>query len=71
MQVAAINLLNLALSQPDAQQGLGPCLAEMEADLLAALSGLLDHSLPLLRTKAIITVMLLCRWARRGQAGPA
>lgn len=71
MQVAGVNLLNLALcQQPGASSGSNSTAAGLsstllsahDADLMAALSGLLDHSLPLLRAKALVTVMLLCRW---------
>jgi hypothetical protein len=62
VQVSAVNILNLALSQPDAAAELAPCLQAEESTLLAALSGLLDHSLALLRAKALATIMLLCRW---------
>jgi hypothetical protein len=69
VQVACVNILNLALSQPDAGAALGPQLAALEGDVLAALAGLLDHTLPLLRCKALVTVILLCRCARLLPAG--
>lgn len=62
VQVSAVNILNLALSQPDVAAGLAPLLQAQESTLLAALSGLLDHSLALLRAKGLVTIMLLCRW---------
>lgn len=74
VQVAGTNLLNVALllqcsanehgNDATALPLLGPQLASLEGELLASLAGLLDHSLPLLRAKALVTVMLLCRWER-------
>jgi serine/threonine-protein kinase ULK4 len=61
VQVSAVNILNLVLSQPQSAAALGPLLQSEEGTVLAALSGLLDHSLSLLRAKALVTVMLLCR----------
>ncbi len=63
VQVSAVNILNLALSQPTAAAELTPFLQSEESTLLAALSGLLDHSLALLRAKALVTIMLLCRYS--------
>lgn len=62
VQVSAVNILNLSLSQPDAAAELASYLQAEESTLLAALSGMLDHSLALLRAKALATIMLLCRW---------
>lgn len=59
--MSAINMLNLGLSEPEVITGFAPQLQAQEQVLLAALSGLLDHSLALLRAKAIVTIMLLCR----------
>lgn len=61
MQVAAVNILNQALSQPEAAPKLAGLLSQ-EQGLLPAAMGLLDHSLPLLRAKAVISIVLLCRY---------
>lgn len=61
VQVSAVNMLNLALNRPEMAGGLAAKLQGQEQALLNALSGLLDHSLALLRAKAIVTIMLLCR----------
>jgi len=61
VQVSAVNMLNLALNRPEVAGGLAAKLQGQEQALLSALSGLLDHSLALLRAKAIVTIMLLCR----------
>ncbi|WIA17198.1 hypothetical protein OEZ85_014081 [Tetradesmus obliquus] len=60
VQVAAVNILNQALSQPEAAPKLAGLLSQ-EQGLLPAAMGLLDHSLPLLRAKAVISIVLLCR----------
>jgi serine/threonine-protein kinase ULK4 len=59
--VSAVNILNLVLSQPRSAAAVGPLLQSEEGTVLSALTGLLDHSLSLLRAKALVTVMLLCR----------
>lgn len=61
VQTAALNLLNLTLAQPDLSTRARASLAE-ERGLLPGLVGLLDHSLPLVRAKALVTIMLLSRW---------
>jgi hypothetical protein len=69
VQVSAVNMLNLALSQPESAAVLGPLLEAEQGTVLAALSGLLDHSLALLRAKALVTIMLLRRCACAGGGG--
>ncbi len=61
VQTAALNLINLTLSQPDLSTRARASLAE-ERGLLPGLIALMDHSMPLLRAKAVVTVMLLSRW---------
>jgi hypothetical protein len=61
VQVSAVNILNLALSEPECAAALAASLQAEQGTLLAALSGLLDHSLVLLRAKGLVTFMLLCR----------
>lgn len=63
VQVSAVNMLNLALSQHESAAVLGPLLEAEQGTVLAALSGLLDHSLALLRAKALVSIMLLRRCA--------
>jgi serine/threonine-protein kinase ULK4 len=60
VQVAAVNILNQALSQPEVAPQLAGLLSQ-EQGLLPAAMGLLDHSLPLLRAKAVMSIVLLCR----------
>ncbi|KAF5840559.1 hypothetical protein DUNSADRAFT_16357 [Dunaliella salina] len=55
----AINMLNMALCQPDLTVRARAALSE-ERSLIPALMALLDHPLPVLRAKAIVTIMLLC-----------
>lgn len=63
VQVAALNMLNLALSRPgDAPRAVAG-LSD-ERGFLGALMGLQDQGLPHLRAKAIVTVLLLCRLSR-------
>lgn len=66
VQVSAVNMLNLALSQHESAAVLGPLLEAEQGTVLAALSGLLDHSLALLRAKALVSIMLLRRCAGSG-----
>lgn len=61
VQISAVNMLNLALSLPDLEPQLAGLLCQ-EQGLLPAVMALLDHSLPLLRAKAIISIVLLCRY---------
>lgn len=68
VQVSAVNMLNLALSQHESAAVLGPLLEAEQGTVLAALSGLLDHSLALLRAKSLVSIMLLRRCAG-SQAG--
>jgi serine/threonine-protein kinase ULK4 len=65
VQVAAVNIFNQVLSHPETAPWLGALLAQ-EQGLLPAAMGLLDHSLPLLRAKAVISTVLLCRCAWEG-----
>jgi serine/threonine-protein kinase ULK4 len=65
VQVAAVNILNQALSQPESAPWLAGLLSH-EQGLLPAAMGLLDHSLPLLRAKAVVSTVLLCRCAWEG-----
>jgi serine/threonine-protein kinase ULK4 len=60
VQVAAVNMLNQALVQPEQVPGLTAQLSRQQG-LLPAVMSLLDHSLPLIRAKAIVSIMLLCR----------
>lgn len=60
VQTAALNLINLTLAQPDLSTRARASLAE-ERGLLPGLIALMDHSMPLLRAKAVVTVMLLSR----------
>ncbi|KXZ51880.1 hypothetical protein GPECTOR_11g315 [Gonium pectorale] len=64
VQTAALNLLNLTLAQPDLSTRARSSLAE-ERGLLPGLITLMDHSLPLIRAKAVVTVMLLSRLSPR------
>ncbi|KAG2493011.1 hypothetical protein HYH03_008674 [Edaphochlamys debaryana] len=64
VQTAALNLLNLTLAQADLSTRARASLAE-ERGLLPGLVGLLDHALPLLRAKALVTIMLLSRLSPR------
>jgi hypothetical protein len=61
VQVSSVNILNLVLSEPEYAAALAPSLQTEQGALLTALSGLLDHSLVLLRAKGLVTFMLLCR----------
>jgi serine/threonine-protein kinase ULK4 len=54
-------MLNLALSQPELSTRQRSAFTE-ERGLGGALLGLMDHQLPLLKAKAVIAVLLLCRW---------
>jgi serine/threonine-protein kinase ULK4 len=60
VQTSAVNMLNLALSAQQVPAALRGALGD-ERQLVGAVINLLDHSLPLLRAKAIIAVVLLCR----------
>ena len=60
VQTSAVNMLNLALSAQQVPSVLRGAVAD-ERQLVAAVINLLDHSLPLLRAKAILAVVLLCR----------
>ncbi|GFR42705.1 hypothetical protein Agub_g3628 [Astrephomene gubernaculifera] len=64
VQTAALNLLNLTLAQPDLSTRARASLAE-ERGLLPGLVNLMDHSLPLIRAKAVVTIMLLSRLSPR------
>ncbi|PNW72926.1 hypothetical protein CHLRE_14g612000v5 [Chlamydomonas reinhardtii] len=64
VQTAALNLINLTLAQPDLSTRARASLAE-ERGLLPGLIALMDHSMPLLRAKAVVTVMLLSRLSPR------
>ncbi|GLI65982.1 hypothetical protein VaNZ11_009669 [Volvox africanus] len=64
VQTAALNLLNLTLAQQDLSTRARASLAE-ERGLLPGLIALMDHSLPLIRAKAVVTVMLLGRLSPR------
>lgn len=65
VQISAVNMLNQALSMPELHPRMVSILSE-EKGLLPAVMALLDHSLPLLRAKAIVCIVLLCRWAAVG-----
>lgn len=60
VHTAALNLLNLTLAQPDLSTRTRASLAE-ERGLLPGLMALMDHSMPLIRAKAVVTLMLLIR----------
>lgn len=60
VQVAAINMLNMAISQPDLTMRAKAALSE-ERSLVPSLMALLDHSLPILRSKGVVAILLLCR----------
>ncbi len=60
VQTAALNLLNLTLAQPDLSSRARTSLAE-ERGLMPGLLALMEHSLPLVRAKAVVTMMLLSR----------
>ncbi|GLC54130.1 hypothetical protein PLESTB_000827100 [Pleodorina starrii] len=64
VQTAALNLLNLTLSQPDLSTRARAALAE-ERGLLPGLIALMDHSMAIIRAKAVVTVMLLSRLSPR------
>uniref|UniRef100_A0A7S0S6G9 Protein kinase domain-containing protein n=1 Tax=Chlamydomonas leiostraca TaxID=1034604 RepID=A0A7S0S6G9_9CHLO len=64
VQVAAVNMLNMALSQPDLTVRAKAALSE-ERSLVPNLMSLLDHSLPLLRSKGVVAILLLCRLSTR------
>ena len=53
-------MLNLATSQPDLGVRAKASLGE-ERSVVPALMALLDHSLPVLRAKGLIAILLLCR----------
>lgn len=55
----AINMLNMALCQPDLTVRARAALSE-ERSLVPGLMSLLDHPLPVLRAKALVTLLLLC-----------
>ena len=55
-------MLNMALCQPDLTVRARAALSE-ERSLVPGLMTLLDHPRPVLRVKAIVTILLLCtRW---------
>ena len=60
VQTAMVNCLNLVLSLPDLSTRARSALFE-ERPLLPHVIALLDHSLPLLRAKAVVSVLLMCR----------
>lgn len=60
VQTAAVNMLNMALGQPDLSTRAKASLSE-ERSLVTNLMGLLDHSLPILRAKGVVAIHLLCR----------
>ena len=65
VQTAAVNILNLVTSHPDLSVRAKSSLGE-ERSVVPALMALLDHSLPVLRAKGLVAVLLLCRcetWA--------
>lgn len=64
VQTAAVNMLNLALSQPDLSMRAKAALSE-ERVLVPNLMALLDHSVMVLRAKGIVAVLLLCRLSTR------
>lgn len=69
VQVAFLNLLNQALSQPELAPQLAGLLGSQGGQgLLPAVLGVLDHALPLLRAKAVVCVVQMCRCARWRQA---
>jgi hypothetical protein len=53
-------MLNLALSQPELSSRQRSAFTE-ERGLAGALLALLDHQQPLLKAKAVVAVLLLCR----------
>eukprot|EP00798_Chlamydomonas_sp_ICE-L_P014436 gene14436-20443_t len=64
VQAACINMLNMALSQSDLSVRAKSTLAE-ERSLVPSLMTLLDHTLPLLRAKSVVSILLLCRLSTR------
>jgi hypothetical protein len=66
VQVAAVNIANMALLQPGAGGAAAALVGAAGRDLPGLLVGLLDHSLLLLRTKALLAVVLLARWGQEG-----
>ncbi len=60
VQASSLNMLNMALANPDLATRHRTAIQE-ERGLLPALAAALDHSLPLLRAKAAVSVLLLCR----------
>ncbi|KAJ9520906.1 hypothetical protein QJQ45_014112 [Haematococcus lacustris] len=64
VQTAAINMLNMALTLPELSTRAKSALAE-ERGLVPSLMQLLDHSVPLLRSKSIVTLLLLSRLSTR------
>mmetsp|Transcript_37117 Transcript_37117/g.82576 ORF Transcript_37117/g.82576 Transcript_37117/m.82576 type:complete len:1288 (+) Transcript_37117:271-4134(+) len=64
IQTAAVNMLNMALSQPDLSVRAKAALGE-ERSFVSNIMGLLEHSLPLLRAKGVVTILLLCRLSTR------
>ncbi len=64
VQTAAVNMLNLVTSQPDLSVRAKSSLSE-ERSVVPSLMGLLDHSLPVLRAKGIVAIILLCRLSTR------
>lgn len=60
VQTAAVNMLNLAVSQPDLSMRAKAALSE-DSGLVPSLMALLDHTLLVLRAKAVVAILLLCR----------
>jgi hypothetical protein len=60
VQTAAVNMLNLAVSQPDLSMRAKAALSE-DSSLVPSLMALLDHTLLVLRAKAVVAILLLCR----------
>lgn len=60
VQTAAVNMLNLTISQPDLSMRAKAALSE-ERSLVPSLMALLDHSVLVLRAKSVVAVLLLCR----------
>lgn len=69
MVTGAINMLNMALCQPDLTVRARAALSE-ERSLVPGLMALLDHPLPVLRAKAIVTLLLLCTRCAWGGVAP-
>ena len=68
VQTAAVNMLNMMLCQPDLSMRAKAALSE-ERSLVSNIMALLEHSMPLLRAKGIVAILLLCRWVGGGGRG--